>query len=67
MRAVRAALGAAAALALPPGEAIAVAQAMEALTGRDFRPPRLLSPRLRHGVACGLASGAALLGSCLPR
>ncbi len=68
MRAVRAALGAAAAMALPPAEAIAVAQAVEALTGRGFRAPRL-SPRLRQGVALGVVHGlasATLLGACLP-
>jgi hypothetical protein len=67
MRAVRRVLGAAAAVALPPAEAIAVAQAMEALAGHGFRRPRLRVPRLRRGMAQGLASGAALLGSCLPR
>ncbi len=65
MRAVRAALGAAAAVALPPAEAIAVAQAVEALAGRRFRAPCLPS-RVRQGVVQGLAS-ATLLGSCLPR
>lgn len=67
MRAVRRALGAAAAVALPPAEAMAMAQAMEALAGQGVRPPRLLPPRLCHGVARGLASGAALLVACLPR
>jgi hypothetical protein len=64
---VRRALGAAAAVALPPAEAIAVAQAMEALAGGGFAAPRFLSPQGAARRRRGLASGAALLGSCLPR
>lgn len=71
MRAVRAALGVAAAVALPPAEAAAVAQALEALAGpASPRRPRPRGPgraAAARGVAWRLASGAAALGSCLPR
>lgn len=70
MRLMRAALGAAAAVALPPAEAVAMAQAVEAMAARGLPRARVgahAGARLGGEVARGLLRGAAILGSCLPR